>query len=100
MDLSKYKTGRVEFVSYDGDYPNLCAGTLVLKVDGKIIKFRSHALSSGGGAYFTNDYQDSHVDHGEWDVSEWPEEFPDELKLEAIIVINQNVEEGCCGGCL
>ena len=28
---------RVEFVSYSGRYPNLCSGTLVLRIDGKTV---------------------------------------------------------------
>ena len=29
----------VEFVSYDGAYPNLCAGQLVLKINGQVREF-------------------------------------------------------------
>ena len=29
----------IEFVSYSGDYPCLCYGTLILKVNGKNMKF-------------------------------------------------------------
>lgn len=100
MSLSQYCTGKVKFISYDGSYPNLCAGVLVLEANGKIFKFAPHSLGSGGSAYFTNDYQDSHICEGDWDVSMWPDNFPEDLKLEAVIVINDNVDHGCCGGCL
>ena len=29
----------VKFVSYDGEYPNLCTGTLVLNIDGTDYSF-------------------------------------------------------------
>lgn len=29
----------VEFVSYTGKYPNLCNGTLTLRIDGKEVRF-------------------------------------------------------------
>ena len=29
----------IEFVSYTGEYPNLCNGILTLKIDNKIVKF-------------------------------------------------------------
>lgn len=29
----------VEFVGYNGKYPNLCRGTLTLKIDGKLVRF-------------------------------------------------------------
>jgi hypothetical protein len=99
MKTLKDKKCRVEFVSYTGRYPNLCAGVLTLRVDGKEIVFPSHSLSSGGSTYFTNDYADSHIEEGEWSV-EFPDDFPDELMAEATQVVNDNVRLGCCGGCL
>lgn len=38
----------VEFVSYDGAYPNLCTGQLVLKINGQVREFSRHCLQSGG----------------------------------------------------
>ena len=92
-------TSRVEFVSYSGRYPNLCAGILILNIDGKEIVFPSNSLHSGGSAYFTNNYDDSHIDKGEWTI-DFPDDFPDELMREATQVVNDNVDFGCCGRCL
>jgi len=90
----------VNFVSYDGKYPCLCFGTLVLSLNGKNITFPSSCLSSGGSTYFTNDYAESHVERGSWSISDWPEGWPECAKRQAEDVVNSFVSEGCCGGCL
>jgi hypothetical protein len=87
----------VKFVSYDGKWPCLCHGTLVLDVDGKEFKFFD-GLSSGG--YVS--WRSNKIVKGEWYLTklQWPEDFPKEAKDEAIDVINANVPKGCCGGCI
>lgn len=87
---------KVKFISYDGKYPNLCSGTLVLEIDGKEHSFE-YALISGGGVYFDSDWNEN-VTRGEWCVN-----LPDEFKhLKNIVeeLVNDNVEYGCCGGCV
>ena len=88
----------VEFVSYDGEYPCLCFGTLTIKVDGITYRFKN-ALISGGGI-FENDEFDMWAEEGEWeiDLKEHPELEP--YKEEITRIINENVEHGCCGGCI
>ena len=86
----------IEFVSYNGEYPCLCMGTLVLKINGK--EYSDFSLCSGGGCGFRNDYSDEWISHGPWEVT-----VPEELKyLKDKInkVVNENVPFGCCGGCL
>lgn len=85
---------KIEFVSYDGRYPNLCGGTLVLRLGSKEYSM-DYVLSSGGGCYCGG------VERGCWEIKEYalPEEllpYIDEIKE----VVNENVEHGCCGGCL
>lgn len=87
----------VEFVSYDGKFPNLCSGTLVLKIDGIDRVFPEHSMSSGGSVSFDVDWCE-HVCHGRWGVN-----VPDDLidhKQEIEDCINENVPYGCCGGCV
>lgn len=88
---------RVTFVSFTGKFPNLCAGILVLDVDG--VKHAFNGLSSGGGCSRRRRGEDFVITKGEWSVHVWPEEFPKELREEALEVINKNVRFGCCGGC-
>lgn len=56
----------------------------------------------GGGCGFKDQVNwESYVNHGEWVIN--VEELPEELKkyaLEIDKVFNENVEQGCCGGCL
>ena len=90
----------VEFVSYDGRYPNLCSGTLIIKVDGKTYSFED-AMRSGGyicGGPHTD--WDMWAEYGDWqiDLREHPELEPYKEEIEK--VVNENVEQGCCGGCI
>jgi hypothetical protein len=86
---------KIEFVSYDGKYPNLCSGTLTIKVDGK--KMSDHCLRSGGSVWFDKDWSE-HVEDGPWGVT-----FEGLTKEENDVLtelVNDNVRRGCCGGCV
>ena len=82
----------VKFISYSGSYPALCCGTLIIEVNG--IRYElEDCLHNDGSISFT----------GDWDEVEWRVSVPDELKeFEEDIteVVNDNVEYGCCGGCI
>ena len=86
---------RVEFINYDGEYPCLCMGHLIIKVDGKTCHL-DNVLRSGGG--ITNDYEE--VVEGPWEVDlfDYPDLEP--YKEEITDVVNENVGYGCCGGCI
>jgi len=88
----------VEFVSYDGKWPCLCMGTLTIKVDGKTYRL-NHAMESGGCVWHDSDWN-FEVEHGDWEVNlgEYPELEP--YKEEITRVVNENVEQVCCGGCI
>ena len=97
-------TGDVKFISYTGKYPALCCGVLTLEIDGEIVEFgngkRYGPFWHTSGEYW---YKSSRIycDTDEWiiDYSEIPpiyREFADEINE----VFNENVEWGCCGGCL
>jgi len=94
LEVAKRLMGRPEFISYDGKHPNLCSGTLVIRVQGKVWEFDPHSLSSGGG--LDSDYN---AFEGPWSVDKWPEGFPDEYKGDVVRLVNEFVEHGCCGGC-
>jgi len=86
-------------VKYDGAYPNLCSGNLVIIIDNKEWVFPDYCLSSGGGVWFSDDWEE-HVDSGEWSITGWPEGFPEDLKRVAEAEVNNQIEHGCCGGCV
>ena len=90
-------TNRVEFVSYDGKYPNLCSGTLVLRIDGTVITMPEHCMCSGGNVWFDEDWNE-HVTSGEWgvDVPAFLAEYAEDITA----CVNANVPNGCCGGCV
>ena len=92
-------TNRLKFISYDGAYPNLCSGILKMKLDGRIIYFPEFCLSSGGSVSFDNDWNEE-VTQGEWSIDEFPKGFPKELEDEATNLVNENINQGCCGGCV
>lgn len=86
----------VEFVSYNGKWPHLCSGELVLRIEGKEVNFDC-CLCSGGCVWFDDEWSE-HVEDGPWSV-DVPEEFA-QYAEEITEVVNDNVPWGCCGGCV
>ena len=87
----------VKFISYDGEYPNLCSGTLTVELEGMVIVEFKHALCSGGVVWFDEDWGE-HVEEGSWSVN-LPPEY-EKYKEEITELVNENVPWGCCGGCV
>lgn len=85
-------------IKYDGQYPNLCSGHLIVIVDGTEYDFGKYCLYSGGSVSFDEEWNEQ-VTQGEWSV-DYPEDFPEELKEEVLIAINKEIPWGCCGGCV
>ncbi len=105
----------IEFIFYSGEGPNLCAGTLLLRIDDTEYCFRGDNdmtdKNSENGAYksFWRSGGDCGYDfegtpgstEGEWiiDVLMLPEHLR-KYAAEIDEVFNKNVEWGCCGGCV
>jgi hypothetical protein len=119
-------TSRVKFISYTGEYPNLCRGVLTLEIDGIQYKFghnysnyhfddkgvgrftdedpehpNFNSFWTSGGCVTSDENWNFEVEHGEWeiDVNDLPEQFWD-VADEIDEVINSNIPDGCCGGCI
>ena len=105
--------GHVKFISYTGKYPNLCRGVLTLEIDGEEVRFghdfnRSDWKEDGnysgfwssGGSCACLDWESS-IYRDEWQISEWdiPEQYR-KYAEEIDEVFNENVDYGCCGGCI
>ena len=100
---------RVKFVSYSGRYPALCRGILKLEIGGFVYSFGwgeecnfRPFIRSGGYARTQNDPLDkAEITKGPWIVE--AELLPQEFKPyanEIAEVINRNIPQGCCGGCI
>ena len=87
----------VEFVSYNGKYPNLCRGTLFIRVNGEEISLENY-LISGGRRWFDKEWN-GHVEKGDWQFSQLPDNL-EPYRDEILKVVNENVPHGCCGGCI
>ena len=121
-------TSRVKFISYTGEWPNLCSGVLTLESDGVQYKFGhdyrymhwhedvqgwvyededpenpnfDSFWTSGGNVSHDGNYENWDVDTGEWriDVDDLPEQFRD-LAAEIDECMNSHIRWGCCGGCV
>lgn len=119
---------KIEFVLYDGAYPVLCSGKLIVRIDGKEVSFGQTKhypglntpdqladypsfWHSGGSCGFDGDYSEEIVISDipwelSWDddtVDYYRKEYPPEIWEiipEILKVMNEHVPGGCCGGCL
>jgi hypothetical protein len=92
-------------IEYDGKWPNLCSGRLVVTIQRCIIEgadgvwdFGTHVLRSGGAAGCTPGGGEFCMG-GDWGIEEWPECFPRQMRASVTVAVNEQVEHGCCGGC-
>ena len=89
----------VKFIDYTGRWPNLCSGTLTLEIEGEVVRFSSERDTrfwySGGSCCGFN------VTREPWiiDMDDIPEKYR-KYYYEIVHVFNENVEWGCCGGCI
>lgn len=91
---------RVKFISYTGEYPNLCSGVLTVSIEGKIVALPKYSCNSGGSVWFDNDWCEN-IEEGPWSIDD--DDIPGEYleyKDEIIACMNENVPYGCCGGCV
>lgn len=86
-------------IEYDGKYPCLCMGHLIVWIDDVKWDFGRYCLSSGGSIH-RNEHWDMWATEGEWSIDEFPKGFPDELKELVLLKINEEIPHGCCGGCI
>lgn len=86
----------VKFISYDGHYPNLCAGTLIFEIKGKEYKIKR--LVSGGYVHFDKNWNE-YVAVGPWTLGDLPKRL-EKYREEITKIANENINHGCCGGCI
>ena len=116
---------KVEFVKYTGDWPCYCGGTLHVKIDGKniafggsnkgrttlkgksVIKYPEFWKSGGTADWYDDGFiQEEMIGQGPWkfNIGPWNEKsYPEDILRnmdELLRIMNENVEWGCCGGCL
>ncbi len=90
----------IQFISYDGKWPNLCSGNLVFSVNGQKREVK-YALCSGGGIT-----QDWDTYSGAWSIIPIDADelvFNDFTESDFKVLtdlVNENIEHGCCGGCI
>lgn len=89
----------VKFIEYTGRWPNLCRGTLTLQIDDEVVRFgegyNPRFWGSGGNCYGFN------ITREPWIIvrDDIPEKYR-KYYYEIVHVFNENVEWGCCGGCI
>lgn len=92
----------IKFVSYNGKWPNLCRGALVVEKDNKQYSMEN-ILISGGECGFSNNYRNSYINRGPWNINlkYLPKELNNDNDIRVLeSLINDNIDWGCCGGCL
>lgn len=87
----------VKFISYSGNFPNLCNGILTLEINGNKVSFHEGSLFSKGDVFIDENHEE-HIITGDWDIM-LPDSF-EKYRKEIVKCINENIPHGCCGGCL
>lgn len=94
------KNEKSVIIKYDGKWPCLCMGHLVVTIGGKEWDFGEYCLTSGGEVTGSPPDWDFKVTTGPWKVDRWPDGFPECYKIPVVKKINCEIPHGCCGGCI
>ena len=88
-------------IKYDGEWPNLCRGHLIVCIDDVEWDFGGYSLKSGGEIQRDEEWN-MWATEGPWDIWDWPEGFPKDeyLRLNVLEAVNTSIPFGCCGGCI
>lgn len=89
----------LKFISYSGDYPSLCYGTLIVELNGQQYELKNKLCS--GGSVKADENWNFEVTQGPWRIDR--DDLPEELKshyYELKELVNDNIQQGCCGGCI
>ena len=89
----------IEFISWTRRPWAWCGSDVTISFNGNIITLH-RPLISGGSVRFDDDWGE-HIEDGPWSVRE--DALPDELKphIQLLVsAINDNIPQGCCGGCV
>jgi hypothetical protein len=76
-----------------------CETTFNVFIDNELYIFPNHCLESGGVAFIDDNYKPV-IEKGPWRIQDWPNNFPEDRKLELLKRINLDLEQGCCGACI
>lgn len=92
----------LKFISYSGDYPNLCRGVLTIcdTISGKTYSL-SHVLKTGGSCRYDPETHECWTEEGPWTICK--NSLPSALQPyvdDITEIVNANIPHGCCGGCL
>lgn len=77
VNSNAMQSSHVKFVSYDGKYPSLCFGTLVLEIDGKKVTFGEKGYGRFWESSGSVSFSGNSVTKGDWiiDVADLPDEY-------------------------
>ena len=89
----------LKFISYDGEYPCLCEGTLTFSLNGQIFEWVS-VLYTKDGSYWDKSLAETvYTGEGVWSVDFPDNSIPEEYQQTVTDMVNKHVKRGCCGGC-
>lgn len=103
VKMGNKKKRKIVVIFDEDQYPyNLCKNELKVIIDGTIYDFGRNSLLSGGEVSCYNEDGEDRVEitEGPWEIIDWPDDFPEDLKEETLNEINRVIPWGCCGGCL
>nr|DAK19891.1 MAG TPA: hypothetical protein [Caudoviricetes sp.] len=93
----------IEFVSYDGKFPNLCNGVLTIKVDGVLYSLKNCLMVNGFSHFdpYADDYRTYPwtLDTYNFKLAASEIKFTKEEVNYLEKLCNEHIPHGHCGGC-